>query len=131
MAALAVRRDDATAEFFDGTARGEFLLRSCGNCGELAEPYVLRCPSCESVELGWKPASGGATVVSWAAVHHKPSDGQARPPSVVVIARLDEGPFWWAEVLDADPADVTPGRQLRITFEPVPDHEVVPAFRLA
>jgi len=131
MPALAVRRDAATAEFFDGTARGEFLLRSCGDCGELAEPYVLRCPSCESVELGWTPARGGATVVSWAVVHHKPSDGTARPPSVVAIAQLDEGPFWWAEVLGADPVGLSPGRRLRMTFETVPDHEVVPAFRLA
>ncbi len=40
MAATAVRRDAATAEFFDGTARGQFLLRHCTVevRGELAEP---------------------------------------------------------------------------------------------
>jgi uncharacterized protein len=133
MAATAVRRDAATAEFFDGTARGEFLLRRCADCGELAEPYLLRCPSCESAELGWQAATGGATVVSWSVVHHRSAgdDGAPAPPSVVVIAQLDEGPFWWAEVLDADPARMEPGLSLRITFQAVPDHETVPAFVLA
>lgn len=131
MAASAVRRDDATAEFFDGTSRGQFLLRRCAACGTLAEPYVLRCPDCESADLGWAPAAGGATAVSWSVVHHRPSGGQVAPPSVVVIGQLDEGPFWWAEVLDADPADLAVGRRLRLDFERVPDHEVVPAYRLA
>ena len=131
MTATAVRRDAATAEFFDGTGRGEFLLRHCTDCGELAEPYVLRCPSCESVQLGWRPAAGGATAVSWSAVHHRSSDGQTRQPTVVVIAQLDEGPFWWAEVLDADPAQLAAGQRLRLTFEQVEGHETVPAFLLA
>jgi uncharacterized protein len=131
MTATAVRRDAETAEFFDGTARGQFLLRHCTDCGELAEPEVRRCPNCESDELGWQPAAGGAAVVSWAVVHHRSSDGQARQPTVVVIAQFDEGPFWWAEVLDADPAQMSAGQRLRLTFQPVPDHEVVPAFLLA
>ena len=131
MAATAVRRDAATAEFFDGTARGQVLLRHCTDGGELAEPDAAVCPNCESQQLGWQPAAGGAAVVSWAVVHHRSSDGQARQPSVVVIAQFDEGPFWWAEVLDAEPARMAAGQRLRLIFEQVPDHETVPAFLLA
>ena len=58
MAATAVRRDAATAEFFDGTARGQFLLRHCTDCGELAEPDAAGCPNCESEQLDWLPAVG-------------------------------------------------------------------------
>ena len=54
---------------------------------------------------------------------------------MVVIAALDEGPLWWAEVLDADPAraaaEVAAGQRLTITFEHVPEYETVPAFRRA
>jgi hypothetical protein len=46
--------------FFDGTARGQFVLRRCTDCGELAEPELQRCPNCESQQLGWQPAAGGA-----------------------------------------------------------------------
>jgi uncharacterized OB-fold protein len=129
--ATAVRRDAPTAEFFDGTARGEFLLRHCADCGEVAEPFVVRCPNCESVRLGWRPAGGGAVVVSWAAVHHRAVDGQVRPPTVVAIGQLDEGPQWWAEVTGAGPGDLAVGQRLEIIFEPVPEHETVPAFRRA
>jgi uncharacterized OB-fold protein len=92
---------------------------------------VLRCPACESVQLGWQAAAGGAAVVSWSVVHHRPVDGQAPAPTVVAIGQLDEGPFWWAEVAGASPSDLSAGRRLEITFEAVPEHETVPAFRLA
>jgi len=49
----------------------------------------------------------------------------------VVIAQLDEGPQWWAEVLGADPDRIAAGVRLSLCLEPAGDHEVVPAFRLA
>jgi uncharacterized protein len=135
MTAGAVRRDSATAEFFDGTARDQFLLRRCADCGTFAEPYLRYCPGCESDRLEWAAAAGGATVVSWSVVHRRVRKGQPAQASVVVIAALDEGPLWWAEVLDADPAraaaEVAAGQRLAITFEHVPEYEAVPAFRRA
>jgi uncharacterized protein len=136
MAAGAVRRDAPTAEFFDGTARGEFLLRRCADCGALGEPYLRLCRACESTRLERVSASGGGRVISWAVSHGRPDADGVRPRTVVAIAELDEGPHWWAEILDADPDELAsrglaPGQRVTISFEPVEDHEVVPAFRLA
>jgi len=60
-----VTRDAATAEFFDGTAAGQFLLRHCTACGTLSAPQAAQCERCSSTALDWRPASGGATLVSW------------------------------------------------------------------
>lgn len=135
MTAGAVRRDPATAGFFDGTARGEFLLRRCRDCGALGEPYLRQCRGCESARLEWVPASGRGRVISWSVVHGRPAEDGARPRTVVAIAELDEGPHWWAEILDADPDVVTDqglaaGQRVTIGFEQVQDHEAVPVFRL-
>jgi uncharacterized OB-fold protein len=129
MSAGAVSRDVHSAEFFDGTARGEFLLRRCQQCATFAEPYALQCPRCESTALEWVPAAGGGRVVSWSVVHGRPDADGVVPRSVVAIAELDEGPWWWAEIVDVDPDTVHAGQRLRISIEPVDGYEAVPVLR--
>ena len=126
-----VARDAATAEFFDGTAAGTFLLRACP-AGHYSEPAAAQCSTCASTDLRWAPAGGGATLVSWSVVWAKPS-GDAEPQrTVLVIAELDEGPWWWSQLADTDPADLTAGQRLRIEFRRASDeHETVPVFALA
>ena len=53
-----VARDAATKEFFDGTSRGEFLLRHCTVCDAVSAPQAQQCQACNSTDLGWEPASG-------------------------------------------------------------------------
>jgi hypothetical protein len=51
---------------------------------------------------------------------------------VLVVAQLDEGPWWWSQLVDADPAAVQVGTRLRIAFERASDDsEYVPVFQLA
>lgn len=126
-----VSRDAATAEFFDGAAAGTFLLRVCP-AGHSSEPAVAQCTTCGATDLSWAPAAGGATLVSWSVVWSKPS-GDAEPRrTVLVIAELDEGPWWWSQLVDADPDDLRVGRRLRIEFRRASDSdEAVPVFALA
>ncbi|MGO8959626.1 MAG: Zn-ribbon domain-containing OB-fold protein [Streptosporangiaceae bacterium] len=114
----AVARDDATAAFFDGTAAGRFLLRRCPD-GHYSEPAAVQCTTCAATELGWEPASGGATLVSWAVVW-------GETPTILVIAELDEGPWWWSQLTDpvAEPAV---GQRLQLAFATGED-ETVPVF---
>lgn len=120
-----VDRDDATAEFFDGTAAGLLLLRRC-EAGHYSEPSVAQCTTCGSGQLDWAAAGGGASLVSWAV-------SRAGDISIVlVIAELDEGPWWWSQLADADPARLAVGDRLTLGFaRPGDDHEAVPVFRLA
>jgi uncharacterized OB-fold protein len=126
-----VVRDAATAEFFDGTAAGQFLLRQCP-AGHHSEPAAAQCTTCGSTELAWVPASGGATLVSWAVSWSRPAAGEPARPTVLVIGELDEGPWWWAQLDDDEASGLAVGRRLRIEFQRAADeHEAVPVFVLA
>ena len=125
-------RDALSADFFDGTARGEFLIRPCDDCGQVNEPQAQQCLACGSTSLGWCPAPGGATVVSWVIAHAKPAADRTSRRTVLVVAELDEGPWWWGQVVDVDPERVGTGMRLTIDFERAGEQfEAVPVFRPA
>jgi uncharacterized OB-fold protein len=53
---------------------------------------------------------------------------------VVGIVQLDEGPWWWAQLVGVDPDELRAGQRLRVEFQR-PDsennagHEAVAVFR--
>jgi hypothetical protein len=131
MAVGPVSRDDDTAGFFDAAARGVFLIGRCGQCSAAAEPQATSCPSCGSADLRPVQASGGARLISWSVIHPRPDEADQAARTVVVIAELDEGPWWWSQLIDGDPDTVYEGQRLLMAFERSGEHEPVPVFRLA
>ncbi|QNA91848.1 MULTISPECIES: Zn-ribbon domain-containing OB-fold protein [unclassified Microbacterium] len=128
MALMPLRRDEATAFFLDGTARGEFLLIEDLQTGELLDPRTDTAH--DRARFGTVAASGGARVVSWSVPHTRRPDGSVHR-SVVGIVELDEGPWWWTELRGFDPDDDLEGARVRVGFEPSgsgPDDEVLPFF---
>jgi uncharacterized OB-fold protein len=125
----AVNRDEQTAAFFDGTAVGQLLLRRCP-AGHYSEPQAAQCSTCGRTDLEWAAAGGGASLVSWAVTR------SGETSAVLVIAELDEGPWWWSQLTGAGSAGLTVGTRLRLAFAR-PDGaadgepEAVPVFELA
>jgi uncharacterized OB-fold protein len=132
MAVTPVTRDSASAEFFEGTRNGLFLLRRRGT-GEYLDPRTVPAPS-DKADLEYAPATGGARVVSWATVHGRNHDTGEPIRTVVGIVELDEGPWWWCQLTEVDPdADLT-GVRVQVEFVssgPGAEHEVIPIFRRA
>jgi uncharacterized OB-fold protein len=126
MPSFPVHRDDASAAFFDGTARGEFLLVLDTATGAHHEPAFD--VTVDPQRYTRVPASGGATVVSWSVVHQRGPDGQPTRTTVGIV-ELDEGPWWWTEIAGADPDADLIGTRVRIDYERVGDGEVQPFFR--
>lgn len=126
-----VARDAATAEFFDAAAAGKFLLRCCP-AGHFSEPPAAQCTTCASTALRWEAARGTATLVSWAVAWSRSAGGGEPQPTVLVIAELDEGPWWWSQLVDANLTGLAVGQRLRIEFRRAgAEHEAVPVFALA
>jgi uncharacterized OB-fold protein len=50
---------------------------------------------------------------------------------VIAIVQLDEGPWWWCELLDADPAAMRADLPVEAAFVRVEgSEETVPVFRV-
>jgi uncharacterized OB-fold protein len=120
-----VGRDDTTGAFFDGTAEGRFLIRRCPD-GHASRPQARQCSTCGRADLAWAPASGAARLITWAVV----PDRDGGPPTVVAVAELAEGPWWWSQVVGAEPGQLVEGQPLRIGFERPEGGEAVPVFEL-
>ena len=125
-----VQRDPDSEEFLEAASQRKFVVYRCRSCGFVGGPQEKVCPKCSSSDTEQCAASGRARVVSWSVVHGKGSDGDFVPQAVVVIGELDEGPWWWSQVLGAEPSDMTTGRRLRILFETADGGETLPVFAL-
>lgn len=126
MSMPAVARDEATGEFFDGTAAGVYLIRRCEPHGHASKPQALQCSECASEDLRWEPSSGEAKLVSWAVLPAPAPPPAARP--VVAVAELREGPWMWAALICDDPDLLREGMALRIAFERPPGSEAIPVL---
>ncbi|WP_307873755.1 MULTISPECIES: OB-fold domain-containing protein [unclassified Frankia] len=134
----AVRRDDASASFFDAAACGQLLVRRCPASGDVLAPEARTCPSCGSAGLDDVVASGRGTLVSWAVVHQAPVPSLAAAvPYVSVVVELAEGPWLLARLVESDASGLRAGTEVEVRFvrsgEPlaVPAGEVLPAFAVA
>jgi uncharacterized OB-fold protein len=124
-----VGRNRETEDFFEGTARGEFLLMRGGTCGHWNRPQAVTCRECGATDLEARPASGRARLESWAVVHPRPREGvDPQPPTVPAIVELEEGPWWWTRIVDADVDRLAGGQALRVRFERPEGSEAVPVF---
>lgn len=126
MPAFAIQRDAATAEFLDGTKRGEFLIVKDTWTGEMLAPQFD--VSVDPQRYVRVPAAGTGTVVSWSVVHQR---GGGRLP--VGIVELDEGPWWWTSFPDADVDADLFGVRVTVAYEVLGDGdtaEAIPYFRV-
>ena len=121
-----VKADAASAAFLEGAARGEFLIVKDTQTGEFHEPQF---PVAQDPErYRYVPAAGTGTVVSWSVVHEKNAEGgvDRRP---VGIVQLDEGPWFWAELVGADPDADLMDLPVTVDFQKFDDGSAVPFFR--
>jgi hypothetical protein len=118
-----VIRDDDSAEFFDGAARGELMIKQCATCGHSLRPDAMACSKCHGTALSWTRSSGRGSLVSWIVVH-------GGEPRIVGLVELDEGPWFHARLVDTDAAALSVGGEFVVGFEPA-GPENVPVFRPA
>jgi uncharacterized OB-fold protein len=123
-----VRADTESAAFLEGTARGEFLIVRDRTTGEYLDPKFDVDTDPDRYER--VIAAGTGDVVTWSVVHGKGADGPVR--NVVAIVQLDEGLWWWTELVGVDPDADLLGLKVHAEFVPTGagEHDaVIPQFR--
>ncbi|MDV7089126.1 Zn-ribbon domain-containing OB-fold protein [Rhodococcus opacus] len=118
-------------EFLEAADRNVFLLKWSSATGEVLEPQAS-ADRAGGTALEWRPAGGGGSVISWAVIPGRPPVETRR---VIAIIELDEGPWWWGQVVGVDPAgDIDlRGARVRVEFRRLgqsAEDEYLPVFRL-
>jgi uncharacterized OB-fold protein len=129
--------DEESRPFFDGARRGVLLLRQCRACGTftsptggIGTPLRPRCVNCFSAELEWAPASGWATLYSFALMHqvYDPAFAEDVPYNIAVV-ELAEGVRMTTNVVGCPNEELWIGMPLEVTFEHVSEEVAIPKFR--
>ena len=107
-----------SAPFWSAAARGELLLQQCDSCGNLQWTPQHACRSCLSLDLGWTGVSGRAVVYSYSVVT-RPQSPSFDAPYIVAIVELDEGPRMLTDLVGVEPAAVSIGMPVQVSFETV------------
>lgn len=123
--------DDDTAPFWEGGADGVLNIHRCRACRTWFHPPAPVCPACLSTDVGPEAASGRATVVGFT-VNVQPWAPDMEVPYVVAVVALDDAPdvHLTTRLVDVDPAAVTVGMPVEVTFQHVED-VYLPLFRPA
>lgn len=129
--------DHASAPFFDGAAEGRLMLLRCGACGTfqsptapyIGQPVRPRCLACFAAALEWTPASGRATLHSYALVHQRYDEAfAAELPYNVAVVETEEGVRLTSQVVDCPSGELRIGMPLQVAFERRGEHLSIPVF---
>jgi uncharacterized protein len=124
--------DPAARPFWDGTARGELLIQTCGACGVKRMPPRPMCPACRSIDVAWTKASGRGRVWSFVVPHPPllPAYAEVAPYNVILVELEDEPSIRFVGNLVAstdaplngvDPASIRIGEPVRVVFTQIED----------
>jgi uncharacterized OB-fold protein len=113
--------------FWQGVARGEFLIQRCVACRSLRHPPRPMCSKCRSLEWDTVVASRRATVHSFV-VSHYPVLPSFEYPLVIVLGQLEEGTRYVANLMDVDPSSVEVGMPVQIEIRTAEDGLALPVF---
>lgn len=120
---------DDTAAFWEGGADGALHIHRCRACRTWFHPPAPVCPECLSLDVGAETTSGRATVKGFS-VNVQPWSPDMQVPYVVAIVSIDDAPGVQitTRLIDADPASVTIGMPVEVSFLHVEDI-YLPLFR--
>ncbi|MFF1261658.1 Zn-ribbon domain-containing OB-fold protein [Streptomyces sp. NPDC058321] len=120
-------RTNETEFFWDGVDRRELRIQVCEACGRLRHPPRPSCPSCGSLDWGYRVMRGTGTIYTFA-VHHRPAVPGPSVPYVSAIVELDEGVRMLSNVVGSPFDQLAIGVPVSVTFETVQPGLTLPYF---
>ncbi|KAF3996162.1 Zn-ribbon domain-containing OB-fold protein [Glaciimonas immobilis] len=108
--------------FWQGGKNGELLIYHCAPCNTWFHPPAPVCPHCASFEVGPRPVSGKATVLSYSINHQKWIPGLEVPYVVAIVELADQkGLHFVTNIVDCAPDEVTIDMPVHVTFLQIED----------
>ena len=135
MARLEPKATEISDPFWAATRDQRYLVQWCGVCATpIFYPREV-CPQCLSAaSLEWRESNGNGTVYALS-VQHRPANPTMadRVPYVVALVEVDAGDGSqtvrvMSNVVNCDPASVTVGDTVRLTWEALSDGRNLPLF---
>lgn len=107
-------------DFQQGLAQGKLFGVKCQGCGAVSLPAPAVCPACGGQAFARHEAAGRGVVRAHTVVRVAPLG--FKPPYVVAMVELDEGP-WVVGRLEADPDQAGPeviGQRVTVASQAAP-----------
>lgn len=115
--------------FWTHLSEGTLHLATCETCGKAHHPPGPICPHCRSFDIGWKPASGKATLGSFAVAHHPVHPLLAdQVPYTITLVDLEEGVRMVSGIPKGMEADLRVGMALRCEVVKIDQDLSLPYF---
>lgn len=119
-------QDPVEKAFWEGTSRGQLLVRHCESCSKPHWQPRAICPHCGHQKTVFKAASGLGTIYSLTRLHAK-----GAPVRTLAYVRLDEGVTMLSNITGNGHEDAAIGQRVQVAFETDAGGLQLPFFRLA
>ena len=124
---------EITAEsrpFWEGCRSHRLLIQRCRGCGNVQHYPRAVCATCWSEELTWQKSPGRGSVYTFTVVHRTEARGfREEVPYVIAYVELEEGVQLLTNLVGSDPARLSIGMPVEVTFEDVDDQITIPRFK--
>jgi uncharacterized OB-fold protein len=110
------RPNALSAPFWEATREGRLTVQRCRDCGEHIWTPQMACRKCLGENLEWTEVSGRGTVYTFVVVH-KAAIPAFKAPYTIAVIELEEGPRFFSDIIDIDPAEVRIGMPVEVAFE--------------
>lgn len=88
----------------------------CKRCEKVSYPARSICPECGASEWETVQLTRKGKVVTSTVIHVSPTEFQMEAPYAMAIVETPERARLMVQVVDCDPADVTPGTDVTLEF---------------
>lgn len=117
-----IENSPETRPFWDAAAAGRFVLPRCRHCRKTHWYPRGICPHCLSTELDWQESPGEGEIHSFSINH------LGKEPYVLAYVALSEGPIMLGNVVDTDPATLSIGTKIKVSFRRAHGEAPIPLF---
>ena len=120
------RITDDTRPFWDALRERRFITTKCADCGRVAFPPRLLCPSCLSAAREWIALTGSGSIYAFTRHRIVPRAYISEAPYITAMVDLEEGPRILSRIENAVYDELAIGMPVKVGFKQLDDE--IPFF---